>query len=96
MTTKHTPGPWVACQPGDYADFDGRSIVILGDNMRIAVVQGDDETALANARLIEAAPAMLAALRAILFQVVQGKVLERDACITAARKALAEAAGEQA
>lgn len=31
---------------------------------------------------------MSAALRAILFQVVQGPVLERDACITQARAAL--------
>lgn len=40
-------------------------------------------------RIRDAAPAMLAALKAILFQVVQGKVLERDACITQAREALA-------
>lgn len=35
--------------------------------------------------------AMSAALRAILLQVSQGKVLERDACITQARAALAKA-----
>lgn len=43
----------------------------------------------------EAARKMHAALRAIVFQVIQGKVLERDACITQAREAMAaaEAAG---
>ena len=34
---------------------------------------------------------LVAALRAIVFQVCQGKVLERDACITQARAALAKA-----
>lgn len=42
-------------------------------------------------RIRDAAPDMLAALKAILFQVVQGKVLERDACITQARAAVARA-----
>jgi alpha-D-ribose 1-methylphosphonate 5-phosphate C-P lyase len=37
-----------------------------------------------------AADNMADALRAILLQVVQGKVLERDACITQARVALAD------
>src|SRR5688572_897298 len=42
-------------------------------------------------RIKDAAEDLLAALKAILFQVVQGKVLERDACITQARKAVARA-----
>lgn len=36
----------------------------------------------------------LAALRAILFQVAQGKILERDACIRQAREIFAKAAGQ--
>lgn len=63
---KHTPGPWEACDPGDYSDFDGNSRVILGDDMRIAVVQWSPANAEmddANARLIAAAPDMLAALK---------------------------------
>ena len=36
---------------------------------------------------------LVAALRAVLFQVVQGGVLERDACITQARAAFARAGG---
>ena len=65
MIKTHTPGPWEACDPGDYSDFDGQSVVILGDDRRMAVVQGDSDEAVANARLIAAAPAMLEALRDI-------------------------------
>jgi hypothetical protein len=36
----------------------------LGDDRRIAVVQGDHDEAIANARLIAAAPEMLEALKA--------------------------------
>lgn len=63
---KHTPGPWEACEPGAYSDFDGRSSVILGDDMRIAVVQGDSDSDIANARLIAAAPDLLEAAQAAL------------------------------
>lgn len=45
-------------------------------------------------RLREINAALLAALRAILFQVIQGKVLERDACISQARAAIAQAEGK--
>jgi len=65
--TSHTPGPWEAAERGDYADFDGDSRVILGDDRRIAVVQdsGSIEDA-ANARLIAAAPDMLEALHTLI------------------------------
>ena len=66
---KHTPGPWEACDQGDYSDFDGNSRVILGDDMRIAVVQwspGDMQAESdANAHLIAAAPELLAELIAL-------------------------------
>ena len=64
-----TPGPWEACDRGDYGDFDGDSRVILGDDMRVAVVQTDgrDETE-ANADLIvelrNNLPTIIAALKA--------------------------------
>ena len=65
---KHTPGPWVKCDRGDYGDFDGNSVVILGDNscVRVAVVHhnGSDEHD-ANANLFFAAPEMLEALKKI-------------------------------
>lgn len=44
----------------------------------------------------EAGPELLAAVKAILIQIVQGKVLERDACITQARAAYAKATGGKA
>lgn len=44
----------------------------------------------------EAGPALLAAVKAILIQIVQGKVLERDACITQARAAYVKATGGKA
>ncbi|WP_408953023.1 hypothetical protein [Lysobacter sp. Hz 25] len=60
-----TEAPWHACEHGDYSDYGGNCVVILGDDMtlRIAVVLGDntDET-LANARLMAAAPKLFAAL----------------------------------
>jgi hypothetical protein len=59
---KHTPGPWELCTKGDYGDFDGNSRVIIGDDRRLAVVHVSDEETDANARLIAAAPLMLAAL----------------------------------
>lgn len=62
---EHTPGPWELCDFGDYGDFDGRSRVICGDDIRLAVVQvpsDDDIEGNANARLIAAAPELLAAL----------------------------------
>jgi hypothetical protein len=55
-----TPSPWVACERGDYSDFEGNSSVILADGKRVAVVHhaGDAESDV-NARLIEKAPDML-------------------------------------
>ena len=53
----HTPGPWSASEHGAYGDYDGNSIIILGDDLRVAVVLGyDTEETQANARLIAAAP----------------------------------------
>ena len=65
METKHTPGPWELCDPGDYGDYDGDCRVVLGRHMRLAVVFAGVGTAAeeqneANARLIAAAPEMAA------------------------------------
>lgn len=64
-------------------------------NWSVSECKTDAESAeaLRRAYLFAAAPAMAEALRAILFQVVQGPVLERDACVTQARAALALAEG---
>src|SRR5262249_53074706 len=62
---QHTPRPWKLCPIGAYTDFAGQSRVILGDDMRIAVVhatKGNAETK-ANACLIVAAPDLAEAAR---------------------------------
>jgi len=88
MTNKHTPGPWTfdnendGCRP-ILSEAHGEIVVTVG-------LINDDED-LANALLVAAAPDMAAALRAFLFQVMQGKVLERDAVVTQAREALFKA-----
>lgn len=56
---KHTPGPWEACERGDYSDFNGDSQVILSDDKRICVIHSYNPEGEANARLISAAPEML-------------------------------------
>lgn len=50
---KHTRGPWKASEHGAYSDYKGNSIVVLGDDLRIA-------------SLIAAAPDLLKALEALL------------------------------
>ena len=83
----HTPGPWTASEHGAYADYNGNSTIILGDDLRIAVVLGsDNEETNANARLIAAAPDLLEALEAL---------LEGDFNVAEkARAAIAKAKGE--
>ncbi len=62
--SKHTPGPWEAAERGEYLDYGGRSRVIFGDGIRLAVVHHNDVPEdEANARLIAAAPDLLAAIR---------------------------------
>jgi hypothetical protein len=81
----HTPGPWSV-----RASFSGSDVLHITSaaDENIAAVRTK-----ANARLIAAAPDLLASLRAILFQVAQGKVLERDACVTQARSVIAGIGG---
>ena len=42
---------WIACDRGDYSDYDGECVVILGDDRRVAIVFDDDD-----ALLIASAP----------------------------------------
>ncbi|MES2783802.1 MAG: hypothetical protein V4657_13490 [Pseudomonadota bacterium] len=78
MSALHTPAPWEASDPGDYSDFDGQSRVILGDDMRIAVVHWNDthNQAMcdANACLIAAAPALLLAGLGVWNNVLNGDI----------------------
>jgi hypothetical protein len=95
--SKHTKGPWKASKRGAYTDYDGNSVVILGDDMRVAVVHHHgDRSSTANARLIAAAPEMLEALERCL------GYIERDETThgrnfpegNVARAAIAKARGE--
>lgn len=96
---KPTPGPWQVetGNPGNFVinsdpEDNGKwgAVAEVRAN-REGSREIDAAEAEANARLMAAAPDLLAALRAILLQVCQGKVLERDACITQARAAIAKA-----
>ena len=60
MTTRHTPGPWVA---DGRRDDDGAWYVRAPSGV---VAELDGRDAVANGRLIAAAPEMLAALEAVL------------------------------
>ena len=94
--SKHTPGPWKAAELFDYADFDGMSRVIIGDDRRIAVVQhkGDEEDE-ANTVLIEAAPDMLKALEDIIADAEYlALVGDNHARRMKAKAAIAKAKGE--
>lgn len=59
----HTQGPREASEPGDYGDYNGNCIVILGDDRRLIIVLGSDDESKANARLATHAPEMLALLQ---------------------------------
>lgn len=61
MDTKHTPGPWSL--KDDISLVVGPSADPAGDP--VATIEGHPEEAFANARLIAAAPDLLAALRAL-------------------------------
>lgn len=84
----HTPGPWEFHLGVDYACVMGRNQTT---ETALARLYGQSKHVEANGHLIAAAPDLLVALRAIVFQVRQGKVLERDACITRACSAIAKA-----
>jgi hypothetical protein len=71
-----------------YVKWDsGRTLMLCipPDVVEVVTPAADEE------RLNDAAPDMLAALQAIVFQTAQGSVFERDACITAAKAAIAKA-----
>lgn len=110
---KHTPGPW---KVGDYQHACPRAphctephgapevVAANGSGMMLAVAVGDcghgHETAQANARLIAAAPALLAALEGVLRECVtiggfpekgKGRTAEQQDAYDAARAAIAQA-----
>ena len=92
---KHTPGPWYLNLPsnqmGDYLinDIDRSSVAQIYRN---GLNDGSDE---ANARLIAAAPELLAACQAFVEAWQKSSQLEKtDIALRMAEKAIAHATGE--
>lgn len=94
---QHTPGPWIANQyedgdpdggPNGEFYFDGTFSALRrdGDDYRLEDVSLTDE---ANARLIAAAPDLLAALRALLSQ--QPNYMAKSEEVAMARAAISRA-----
>lgn len=75
----------------------GLSLVLRSGDCRISVLGGvvipSAEYGYAIEKIVADHTEMLQAIETIIFQVVQGKVLERDACITQARAAIQNAKG---
>lgn len=95
---KHTPGPWLAvARTNAFIEIEAPDQHGYSAKKVASTSVTNHE---ANARLIAAAPTLLAALKEIVSQIDQGgtdgKVFARDYCITAARAAIANATGEAA
>lgn len=96
----HTPGPWRADEPGIADDFCDRRVGIFdagpGNPGIIAEVYAylNPGTMKANARLIAAAPELLAALRYILALQATDKLPFPLIALDQARAAIAKATGE--
>lgn len=102
-TTTHTPGPWMQgptantwhkVYEGKNGEYGGRAICTLHNIHANGARQREDfETETANARLIAAAPDLLAALRALVASRVPGGK-DPTGMWTAARAAIAQAEGK--
>ena len=109
MTTKHTPGPWIIGRSADGWPHIGtsRKFGAYGENVALVTrptlserMSGAEDFSAANARLIAAAPELLAALFYLLEQTVEQDVKhgieltegEEDAR-SQARAAIAKAEG---
>ena len=87
MSAQHTPGPW-------HVDPENPTWVDDENECCMATTgYGDDEGDRANARLIAAAPDMLAALRQVVDETAGGMVPPSTDAIDTARAAIAKAEG---
>ena len=77
--------PWTVQEV--FKDETWRVVDADGEAVATFSIACDGPDAKATAYLVAGAPKLKEAVSAVLFQVVQGPVLERDACITAARAA---------
>ena len=104
MNTQHTPGPWKACAPIGPGDFGILSMAVnAGGNFYVATIpNGQHREAEATARLIAAAPELLAALESCLAHLQDeynsskhhGHKTNAAAAFIASRAAIAKAKGE--
>ena len=100
-TNANTPGPWWVYNegsrfPGIEARLNG-TVVVYGNDNEIEGVKGRTHAeAIANARLIAAAPELLAALEMVLeyAEDCAADRGERPGCIDHARSAVAKAKGQ--
>lgn len=90
MTTQHTPGPWEAWLPGRKFVIPTRNFNAVCELVDFA---RDPETVDANARLIAAAPELLAACEAVLSSPTYGDTPSEEA-VEMVRAAIAKARGE--
>ena len=65
MTDKHTPGPWVRDPYGTVRGPNGREVLTTGFALTLANSSKDSD-AIANARLMVAAPDLLAAVKSLM------------------------------
>jgi len=93
---EHTPGPWTMTEQGSpsaYVEDSDKSIGIEASDRRVAAVEGWDN-ALDNARLIAAAPDLLAALEAVCREIVEDGGFPSPEAYRAGLAAIAKAKGE--
>jgi hypothetical protein len=97
MTTKHTPGPWLISERVKTARLDNALMVRPADHHNYeygatAIIA----TSEADARLVAAAPELLAALRAMLACCYDiERDIETEDAVEAARAAIAKATGKE-
>ena len=99
MNTEHTPGPWTV-EPWEYQGEPSAIPTIRTERDAIAQVCGlwrdgesDTEEREANARLLAAAPVMLAALKWVAQEIEWGHDMAASAAILS--QAIAQAEGEK-
>ena len=89
MAVQHTPGPWLAL---DYTGTDEPAWHVVPGDFHGTIATLDPEQS-ANARLIAAAPDLLAALEALVANLDEGDFISTTR-IDAARAALSKARGQ--
>jgi len=87
METKHTQGPWTVNRIGEITSGKTRIAKVTSNGPTFGSPTMDD---IANARLIAAAPDLLAALKAIQRGTIGGQVHFECACLICAAIARAE------